>query len=148
MDLLVIINLKGFQEPEGDGQALLQTDAVVTPEVFWVGLRVLGAAQVPRRLREQLTAALHCEEEERTGHIVRLCLLQPAICLLSHFSQPTCSFDLLKFLFTFAGVLVTLKLVTNPARTEVATHIVVTEVLALRPFIVLSSIVRITFIQI
>lgn len=45
-------------------------------------------------------------------------------------------------------MVVTLKLVANPARTEVATHIVVTEVLALRSFIVLGSIVRLTFIQI
>lgn len=45
-------------------------------------------------------------------------------------------------------MVVTLKLVANPARTEVATHIVVTEVLALRPFIFLGSIVRVTFIQI
>lgn len=59
VDLLVIINLKGFQEPEGDGQALLQTDAVVTLEEFGVGLGVLRAAQVPRGLCEQLTAALH-----------------------------------------------------------------------------------------
>lgn len=59
MDLLVIINLKGLQELEGDRQALLQTDAVVTPQVFGIGLGVLGAAQIPRRLCEQLTAALH-----------------------------------------------------------------------------------------
>lgn len=45
-------------------------------------------------------------------------------------------------------MVVTLKLVANPTRTEVATHIVVTEVLALRPFILLGTIVRVTFIQI
>lgn len=59
VDLLVFINLKGFQELEDDRQALLQTDAVVTPEVFRIGLGVLRAAQVPRCFCEQLTAALH-----------------------------------------------------------------------------------------
>ena len=52
VDLLVFINLKGFQELEADRQALLQTDAVVTPEVFRIGLGVLRAAQVPRCLCE------------------------------------------------------------------------------------------------
>lgn len=42
--MLVIINLKGFQELQGDRQALLQTDAVVTLEVFRIGLGILGAA--------------------------------------------------------------------------------------------------------
>lgn len=43
---------------------------------------------------------------------------------------------------------VTLKLVASPARTEVATHIVVADMLAPRPFVFLSSIVRVTFIKI
>lgn len=45
-------------------------------------------------------------------------------------------------------MVVTLKLVASLAGTEVATHIVVAEVLALRAFIFLSSIVRVTFIKI
>lgn len=59
MDLLVVINLKRFQELQDDRQAFFQTDAVVTLEVLRIGVGVLWAAQVPRCLCEQLTAALH-----------------------------------------------------------------------------------------
>lgn len=55
----MVTNLKGLQELEDDRQALLQTDAVVTSEMFRIGLGVLRAAQVPRCLCEQLTAALY-----------------------------------------------------------------------------------------
>jgi len=41
-----------------------------------------------------------------------------------------------------------LELIARSARTEVATHIVVTDMLAPKPLIILSSIVRITFIKI
>lgn len=41
-----------------------------------------------------------------------------------------------------------MELVARPARTEVAAHIVVANVLTPRPLTVLSSIVRVTFIKI
>lgn len=59
MNLLVVINLKGFQELQDDRQAFFQADAVVTSEVFRIGMGILRAAQVPRCLCVQLTAALH-----------------------------------------------------------------------------------------
>lgn len=92
VDLLVIINLKGLQKLEGYRQAFLQTDAVVTPEELGIRLGVLGAAQVPRCLCEQLTAALHWgrgrKERSHRGAVPAFC--SPVLCFLSHFSHPSC----------------------------------------------------------
>lgn len=152
-DLLVVINLKRFQELQDDRQALFQADAVVTSEVFRIGLGILRAAQVPSCLCEQLTAALRwCQGKKQRSHCGAVCsaalsmlpkVLLPPLLVAS--LEPS---DLSAFQFTSAGVVVTLKLVARPARTEVATHVVVAEVLALRPFVFLSSIVRVTFIKI
>ena len=79
VDLLVVINLKRFQELEDDRQPLLQTDAVVTPEVFRIGMGILRAAQVPRCLCEQLTAALHwCRGRKQRSHCAAVSSAAPS----------------------------------------------------------------------
>lgn len=58
VDLLVVINLERLQELEVKGEAALHPDAVVAAQVRGVGLGVLQARDVARRLCVQLTAAL------------------------------------------------------------------------------------------
>lgn len=56
--LLVVINFKRIQELEVHSEAPLYPDAVVTAQIWWIGLWVLEAGDVARGLRVEPTAAL------------------------------------------------------------------------------------------
>lgn len=121
--LLVVINFKRIQELEMHSEAPLYPDAVVAAQIRWVRLRVLEAGDIARGLCVQSTATLSCES--RTGQAVRaLRLVQQASAQsLTALSPPLC--------LTLTGPAVFLKLVAWTAGTEVASDIVVAQVLAL-----------------
>lgn len=123
MYLLVVIDLERLQELEVEGEAALHSDAVVAAQVRGVGPGVLQAGDVAGWLCVQLTGALGCESREGGGHHglsgwPRSPCLAPA-------SLPQCPN------LTLAGMPILLKLIAWTAGTEVATNIVVTQVLAL-----------------
>lgn len=58
--------VKGFQEVQDYSGALWQTDGVVAPAHRWVGVRITRTSQNPRRRRQHLALARHCEEDSCT----------------------------------------------------------------------------------
>lgn len=102
-----------------EGEAAFHPDAIVAAQVRGVGLGVLQARDVARWLCVQLTAALSCES--RAGWVspgtASPCSVPASLPQGSN--------------LTLAGMPILLKLVAWTAGTEVATGVVMTQVLTL-----------------